>query len=188
MTLRGEHGRRTAGVRVASTAAAVLALCLLSGCGRQVILGYAHFDEAHRVFRHMSGGIGGRFGGPYDGIDLGWSDVVVAYPSAADVEAPASEPASAFNPPFGWTWSTDDGVRRWIGLVTIPAFASDDCVFVARMALGAGIGLSSHFAGFDVGGSHTTLLVADPSVSRAYRLEYSSNEPAACRLIDIKGE
>lgn len=173
-----------------------LAFAACSSSPRQLIFPYAQYLPATRVFRHISPGIGLRAGGELDGLDVGWSDVVVAYPSNAGTATegsghavdPAGGARSGWTWPFGWAWQATDGSWRWLGLALVPRPGrADECRFVARTTLGAGVGLSELFLGVDVGITRTTTVAADRDASGHYRLEYSSAEPMRCRLTRIEG-
>jgi hypothetical protein len=167
----------------------LLAACSTSTRQRQLLLGFAEYDEARRSFRHVSPGVGLRLGGDLDGLDLGWSDVLVVRPSDPGSQNPRGSDGGTFSPPLGWTWRARDGLQRWLGLVLVSIdVPSSSCVFVARSAVGSALGLSSRFAGLGVGVTHQTELTADPSAAGAYLLEYSSKRPRRCRLTNLRGE
>jgi hypothetical protein len=151
-----------------------------------LVVGYAMKDDRTHCTRRLVPGIDLRFGGPWSGVSLGLSSLVVVEPMLAT--APDSEPAeSTFALPFGWRTRSAEGRERWFG-ITLPRLgrSSSHTFLVAHSLIGIDVRTNELQPGLTIGALRTTVLHTDPSRSGSYVSRFSSRRPEEATLESIE--
>lgn len=157
-----------------------------SGCnlpagpgGAQLTLGYARISRDLRQVQTVVPGLDLRVGTGHDGLNLGWSTVVVAEPVGfSPTKDMAGNPANGgwrYEPPLGLARSDGANIRRmgWF-YWNRPAPSQDGCRFIAAGHAGLALGLSRQLKGLEAGFGRQTWILAPTNRNGAWTLFFQS--------------
>lgn len=148
-------------------------------------MGYARSSGESRQVHTRVPGFDLRLGTAHDGLNLGWSSVLVAAATPPAVPAPAATNAAAdtgvgFAFPLGMAWTNAAGAHRlgWF-YWRWPGFADSGCRFVAANHAGLAVGTSSQLRGVQLGLGRQTWLMVPTNAAGSWRLSFNSATAAA---------
>ena len=177
-----QNGFNSSGLE--KSGALAIAAALFGGCsvpvasgGKNLSFGYARRSHDATQVQTAIPGLDVRVGTGHDGLNLGWSSLVVAQPMNLASEPPNTESES------GWTYAAPLGLKKrdseGVGFVgwfywTRPKVASSNALFVASGHGGVAFGVNSRSAAVDIGFGRQTWLTAPRDSSGVWRLSFES--------------
>jgi hypothetical protein len=173
-------------------------ILVLAGCsvpldnqGGGLTFGYARLGPGARQVETRVPGLDLRFGTPHDGINLGWSQVLLAEatPAATNPVQTVSSPAVAathstatrhFAPPLGWIVEQDGTERRYGWFFwRRPTSPTVPARFIATSQAGLTLNLSPHDQGLGLGFARQTWTLVPAHTSGAWQLRFQSADAQA---------
>ena len=158
----------------------------LSGCsipigagGKHLTVGYARSSNHPLQVQTVVPGLDVRVGTGHDGVNLGWSSLLVAAPlhtSETNTSvASRTERGWHYEPPFALEKSDGAQTRRvgWF-LWQRGSPSLEGCRFIAEEHVGLALGLNRHLKGLEIGVGRQTWLLASRNSDGAWRLSFQS--------------
>lgn len=157
----------------------------LGSRGSHLTVGYARVSHDQRQVQTTIPGLDVRVGTGHDGMNLGWSTLVIAAPTTQG-SAPVDTPANGgwrYEPPLGLARSDGASLRRlgWF-YWNRPAPAADGCRFIAAGHAGLALGLSRQLKGLEAGFGRQTWILVPTNSSGAWTLFFQSGINGVTRL------
>ncbi len=154
--------------------------------GGDVLLGYAASAPETGALRRVVVGVDVRATGPWGGVELGASDLLVApQRDVATDQAPASL-GPQLPPPLCFTWTDDAGATHAVGIVAWPA-PPDRPAFVRHRAFGAGCVLAATSQGAHLGYSSVTHVAVPRDDDALYAITLDAQDWRATRFVRSRG-